>query len=100
MEFDSPVKTPKTFKKPIFMRMILLKKLNQIGEIECYKERIVAHRHRQRPEINFDKSSAPLISIAAVRLILAVLRRPMTVNLLDVMTAFLKSTVNEELCVT
>lgn len=80
--------------------MILQKKLTEYGEIERYKAELVAHGFRHWPGIDFDKSSAPLVGIAVVRLTVAVLGRHMTINHLDVTTVFLESKVNEELYMT
>lgn len=57
----------------ISTRMILQKKCNEREKVECYKARLVEHEFRQRPGINFDRTSASLVSIPAVGLILVVL---------------------------
>lgn len=55
-------------RKLITRHMILQKKLNELGNIECYKAILVVHSFRQWTEINWDKTPEPLVSIAAVRL--------------------------------
>lgn len=59
----------KTLKTLISTSIILQKKLNEKNEVERYKVRLVAHGFRQRPGIDFDKTLAPLASIATVRLV-------------------------------
>lgn len=82
--------------------MILQKKLNEKGEVECYKARLVVHKLRQRSGINFDMTSAVLVGIPAVRLVLAVLglSTGMTIRHIDVTTAYQESKVNDGIHVT
>lgn len=79
--------------------MILQTKPNEKKEIEGYKPRLVAHSFRRRPGINFDKTSAPLVSLPVVRLVLTVFGRStrMSIKHLNVTMTFLESKVNEEL---
>lgn len=69
----SLAKTHKTHKTLISMRMILQKKLNKIVEVESYEARLVENGFRQRPEIDFDKTSTALISIVTIHLTLPIL---------------------------
>lgn len=91
--FDFVNGMAKISKTLISTRIILHKKLDERGEVESYKARLVAHRLRQRPGIDFDKTSALLVSIATVRLTLALLRSSVTAKHPDVTTAFLKRKV-------
>lgn len=96
----SSAKKLKTLRALISIRNILQKKLNERRKVQRYKAKLVVHSSRQSPEIDFDKFSAPLISLGAVRLTLGVHRSPMTTKHLDVMTTFLESKVKEEIYVT
>lgn len=73
-KFVSSAMTPTTPKILISTRIILEKKPNESREVENYKARLMEHGFWQRPEISFDKPSAPLFSIAAVHIVLALLK--------------------------
>lgn len=77
--------------------MILQKKLNEKENIERYKERLVEHGFRQRPEIDFHKTSTLLVTVVGIHLTLSVLRSHMTMKQLNVTTAFLEGRVKDEL---
>lgn len=73
--------------------------LNNKGEIERHKARLVTW---QRPLTDFEKTLAPLVSIAALDLPLTVLggSAGMTIKHLDLTTAFLESMINKGLYMT
>lgn len=64
--------------------------------------RLVEHSYWQRSGNNFDKTLPPLVSIAAVHLVVAVLGGSalMIMKYLDITTAFLESNDKEEIYVT
>lgn len=77
-------------------RWVFTKKLNKDGSIARYKARLVAKGFSQRPEVDFDETYAPVISLTSVRTILAyATRSKMIIKHFDVCTAFLYGTIHK-----
>ena len=83
---------------PIITRMTLVKKHDGNGKLTRHKRRLVAHGFKQRPGVDFDKTYAPLVSLAVVRVALSyAAAMDLEIRQLDVIGAFLESKINETL---
>lgn len=88
-------------KKCIPLKYTYKRKRNQHGKIVKYKARLVAKGFRQVHGIDFFDTAAPVATIAAFRILLAVaVTRDLTLEVFDVDGAFLNSEIEEEVYVT
>ena len=79
-------------------RTVLRNKLNQNGEIERRKARIVAQGFSQRPGFDFNETFAPVARLESVRLMMALaVELQIEIQQLDVTSAYLHGKIEEEL---
>eukprot|EP00798_Chlamydomonas_sp_ICE-L_P028007 gene28007-biopygen31954 len=68
------------------------------GKLDCFKARLVAQGFAQRPGQDYDKVFAPVAKHATIRYIMSLAAHPSAhLGQLDISTAFLNGTVEEEL---
>jgi hypothetical protein len=85
-------------KTAVTSRIVLQKKLGIDGSVERFKARLVAHGFKQRPDIDYHSTYAPLIGLPAIRLGLsAAAARDDEIDQIDVVGAFLESPTEEEI---
>ena len=73
-------------------------KTDAAGKITRYKARYVARGFTQRPGIDFDETTSPVVSLTSLRTVLAVATSlDMEIKQLDVDSAFLYGTLEEEI---
>ena len=78
--------------------MTLVKKHDGKGKLTRYKGRLVAYGFKQHPGMNFDKTYALLISLAAFRTALSyAAANDLEIVQLDIVGTFLESEINETL---
>nr|GEY39288.1 retrovirus-related Pol polyprotein from transposon TNT 1-94 [Tanacetum cinerariifolium] len=86
--------------RPIGIKWVLKNKKDEKGIVIRNKARLVAQGHTQEEGIDYDEVFAPVASIEAIRLFLAyALFMGFTVYQMDVKSAFLYGTINEEVYV-
>lgn len=79
-------------------RVVLRNKYDSNGVIERRKARIVAKGLTQRPGIDFNETFAPVARISSIRIVMALAAESdMTVHQIDVTTAYLNGTLDEEI---
>ncbi|GJX18112.1 putative ribonuclease H-like domain-containing protein [Tanacetum coccineum] len=87
-------------KKAIGTKWVFKNKTDQRGIVVRNKARLVAQGHRQEEGIDYDEVFAPVAKIEAIRLFLAFsLYTNFTVYQMDVKSAFLYGTIDEEVYV-
>jgi len=85
-------------KNVIGCRMILNNKYKPDGSIERRKARLVAKGYSQRPGVDFRETFAPVARMSSIRMISALaVQHRMEMHQLDVTTAYLNGTVDEEI---
>jgi len=78
--------------------MVLQEKVGGDGQIARYKARLVAHRFRQKPVIDFTDTYSLTISYPAIRIVRSkAAPEGREITQLDIVTAFLESWIDEEL---
>ena len=88
-------------KKAIPTRLILQWKLSPTGEMVRYKARLVAQGFRPIEGVDFTNMFAPVASLSSVQVVLSIAAvRGFEIYQMDVVTAFLKSKLEEEVYVT
>nr|GFB11332.1 hypothetical protein [Tanacetum cinerariifolium] len=88
-------------KKAIGTKWVYKNKKDERGVVVRNKARLVAQGHRQEEEIDYDEVFAPVARIKAIRIFLAfAFYMGFIVYQMDVKSAFLYGTINEEVYVT
>nr|GFD07354.1 copia protein [Tanacetum cinerariifolium] len=86
--------------RPIGTQWVLKNKKDTKGIVVRNKARLVAQGHTQKEGINYDEVFAPVVRIEAIRLLLAYVSfMGFTVYQMDVKSAFLYGTIDEEVYV-
>nr|GFC62491.1 putative ribonuclease H-like domain-containing protein [Tanacetum cinerariifolium] len=86
--------------RPIGTKWVLKNKKDERGIVVRNKARLVAQGHIQEEGIDYDEVFAPVVRIEAIRLFLAYASfMGFTVYQMDVKSAFLYDTINEEVYV-
>lgn len=86
--------------KVIGVKWIFKTKLNEIGEIDKFKAKLVAKGYHQKHGVDFHKVFAPVARWDTIRLILAIAaKRAWEVFQLDVKSAFLHGELKEDVFV-
>lgn len=83
--------------KPIGVKWVYKTKLNERGEIDKHKARLVVKGYKQRFGIDYKEVFAPVIRLETIRLVLALsAQEGWRVHQMDVKSAFLNGTLNDE----
>nr|GEZ50654.1 retrovirus-related Pol polyprotein from transposon TNT 1-94 [Tanacetum cinerariifolium] len=99
VEADTLVDCPKGV-RPIGTKRVLKNKKDERGIVIRNKARLVAQGHTQEEGIDYDEVFAPIARIEAIRLFLAYASfMGFIVYQMDVKSAFLYGTIDEEVCV-
>nr|GEZ92507.1 hypothetical protein [Tanacetum cinerariifolium] len=86
--------------RPIGTKWVLKNKKDERGIVIRNKARLVAQRHKQEEGVDYDEVFAPVARIEAIRLFLAYASfMGFTVYQMDMKSAFLYGTINEEVYV-
>ncbi|KAJ9684091.1 hypothetical protein PVL29_016537 [Vitis rotundifolia] len=84
--------------KTIGCKWIFKRKLKQDGSIEKYKARLVAKGFKQRKDVDYFDTFAPMTRIASIRVLIALASiHNLVVHQMDVKTAFLNGDLEEEI---
>ena len=76
--------------KTIGVKWVYKTKLNELGEVDKYKARLVAKRYSQQQGVDFTKVFAPVAHMDTVRMIVALaVQRGWKIYQLDVKSMFL-----------
>ena len=80
-------------------RWVFNKKKDEYGNIKKYKARLVAKGFTQQEGVDYDETFAPVLKYKSMRMILALstFNKKTNIKQLDVKTAFLNATVNENI---
>ena len=85
-------------RKPISSRFVLRTKLKSDGSIEKRKARLVAKGYTQISGIDYQETYSPVARMSSIRLLLALaVEKKLVVHQMDVVTAYLNGTVEEDL---
>src|SRR5689334_14404444 len=84
-------------RKPIKTKWVYKAKLDANGAIERYKARLVAQGFSQRYSVDYDETFSPVASKSSIRTLIALRIQGWIVRHIDVNTAYLNATVDEEL---
>ena len=91
------VKLP-TGRKPVGCKWIFKMKCTSDGKVECYKARLVAKGYTQKPGEDYDETYSPVVKYSSIHALLAfAVQNGMIVHQMDVVTAFLNGTLDEEI---
>ena len=91
------VKLP-TGRKPVGCKWIFKTKCTSDDKVECYKARLVAKGYTQKPGEDYDETYLPVVRYSSICALLAfAVQNSMIVHQMDVVTAFLNGTLDEEI---
>jgi len=96
----STVECPKD-RKPISSKWLFKVKENPDGTVNKYKARLVAKGFTQKEGIDFEETFAPVIKSPSIRILFAMAaQNTWPIHHLDIKTAFLNGTLDEEIYMT
>ena len=85
-------------RKPISCKWVFKVKHDQTGKVERFKGRLVAKGFLQKYGIDYDETFSPVVRFSSIRDLLAFgVSRQMLIHQMDVVTAFLNGTLDEEI---
>ena len=85
-------------KKPIGSRWVFKVKYGANGKVERFKARLVAKGYAQKPGIDYEETFSPVVKHQSIRTLLAfVVQNDMLLHQMDVVTAFLNGTLEEDI---
>ena len=91
------VKLP-TGRKPVGCKWIFKTKRTSEGKVERYKARLVAKGYTQKPGEDYDETFSPVVRYLSTRTLLAfAIQNLMIIHQMDVVTAFLNGTLDEDI---
>ena len=91
------VKLP-TGRKPVGCKWTFKTKCTSDGKVECYKARLVAKGYTQKPGEDYDETYSPVIRYSSIQALLVfAIQNSMIIHQMDVVTAFLNGTLDEEI---
>ena len=83
--------------KTISSKWVYKCKRGENGDVERYKARLVAQGYTQRPGIDYEETSSPVVRFESVRSVIALdVHKDMKLHQMDVKTAFLNGELSEE----
>jgi hypothetical protein len=83
--------------KPIECKSIYEKKKDMDGNVNIYKDRLVAKGFRQVQGVDYDESFSPVVMLKSIRIILAIATYfDYEIWQMDVKTAFLNGNLDED----
>lgn len=95
--FGPVVHTPEGV-KPVGHKWVFVRKRNENGEIIRYKARLVAQGFSQRPGIDYEETYSPVVDATTFRyLIHLAVNEGLNLRLLDVVTAYLYGSLNNDI---
>ena len=84
----------------VSLKLIYKIKLNQEGDIQRHKERLVSRGFTQKPGIDFYETFSPVARLETIRTVIVVAaQKKWKIFQLDVKSAFLNGKLNEEIYV-
>jgi hypothetical protein len=85
-------------KKPIGCKWIFKEKRNDAGKVERHKARLVVKGYTQKYGTDYEETFAPVVKFSSIRMLLTVAtQNNIIVHQMDVDTAFLNGTIDEEI---
>eukprot|EP00731_Ephydatia_muelleri_P012155 Em0006g1049a len=85
-------------RKPVGCKWVFKAKRGSDGKVQRFKARLVAKGFTQKHGIDYDETFSPVVRFTSVRTILAfAVQNGMMVHQMDVVTAFLNGTLEEEI---
>ena len=85
-------------RKPISCKWVFKVKHDESGKVERFKGRLVAKGFLQKYGIDYDETFSPVVRFSSILALLAFgVSRQMLIHQMDVVTAFLNGTLDEEI---
>ena len=85
-------------RKPIGCKWVFKTKQDCNGKVERYKARLVAKGYSQKHGVDYDETFSPVVRYSSIRALLAfAVKNRMLIHQMDVVTAFLNGTLEEEI---
>lgn len=95
--FGPVVRTPEGV-KPVGYKWVFVRKRNEKGEIVRYKARLVAQGFSQRPGIDFEQTYSPVVDATTFRYLISLaVREKLDLRLMDVVTAYLYGSLENDI---
>ena len=95
--FGPVVQTPAGI-KPVGQKWVFMRKRNDKNEVERYKARLVAQGFSQRPGVDFDETYSPVMDAITFRYLISLaLHEKLEIHLMDVVTAYLYGSLDNEI---
>ena len=85
-------------RKPVGCKWVFKTKRDCNGKVERYKARLVAKGYTQKHGVDYDETFSPVVRYSSIRALLAfAVQNKMLIHQMDVVTAFLNGTLEEEI---
>jgi hypothetical protein len=96
--FSNVIHTPpRTY--PVRFKWVLIWKQNENNEVVRYKTRLVAQEFTQRPDIYFNEIYSPVMNRITFRYLISLsTQKRLSLQLIDVMTAYLYRSLDSNIC--
>ncbi|KAG7583564.1 Reverse transcriptase RNA-dependent DNA polymerase [Arabidopsis suecica] len=95
--FGPTLRTPSEI-KPLGHKWVFVRKRNENNEIVRHKARLVAQGFSQRPGIDYEETYSPVVDATTFRFLISLaIREHLDLRLMDVVTAYLYSPLDNEI---
>ena len=85
-------------KRIVGCRWVFKKKKDSNGDVNCYRARLVARGYTQTKGVDYQETFAPVVKLSCLRMLFSMSARlDLEIDHIDVCTAFLNGSLNEEI---